>query len=108
MTTHEHYDVLNVEVRLEISNGAGRQGLARLMSHRLRDPALKVVRLTNEKSFNVRATRIEYQGAFRTAAQRLARHMGSGEPVEVGIAGPADVRLVLGRDVALASRDGAP
>ena len=90
-------------VRLEISNGAGRQGLARLVSRRLRDPVLKVVRLTNEKSFNVRATRIEYQGAFRTAAQRLARHMGSGEPVEVGFTGPADVRLVLGRDVTLSS-----
>ena len=95
-------------VRLEISNGAGRQGLARLVSHGLRDPALKVIRLTNEKNFNVRATRIEYQGAFRTAAQRLARHMGSGEPVEVGFDGPADVRLVLGRDVARANRNGAP
>lgn len=95
-------------VRLEISNGAGRLGLARLVAYRLRDPALKVVRLTNEKNFNVHATRIEYQGAFRTAAQRLARHMGSGEPVEVGFAGPADVRLVLGRDVALANRNGTP
>jgi tetratricopeptide (TPR) repeat protein len=87
--------------RLEISNGDGRQGLARLLSHQLRDPGLKVVRLTNEKGFGVRQTRVEYQAAFRTAAERLARHVGSGEPVEVGMAGHADVRLVIGHDVPL-------
>lgn len=94
--------------RLEISNGAGRQGLARFVSRQLRDPGLKVVRLTNEKNFNVRATRVEYQAAFRTAAQRLARHVGSGEPVEVGMVGPTDVRLVIGRDLTQAGRTGVP
>ncbi|WP_075794101.1 LytR C-terminal domain-containing protein [Massilia putida] len=87
--------------RLEISNGDGREGLARLLSRQLRDPGLKVVRLTNEKGFGVRQTRVEYQAAFRTAAERLARHVGSGEPVEVGMAGHADVRLVIGHDLPL-------
>ncbi|MFL6636373.1 MAG: LytR C-terminal domain-containing protein [Massilia sp.] len=87
--------------RLEISNGNGRQGLARLVSRQLRDPGLKVVRLTNEKGFDVRQTRVEYQPAFRTAAERLARHVGTGEPVEVGMAGHADVRLVIGHDLPL-------
>jgi hypothetical protein len=87
--------------RLEISNGNGRQGLARLVSRQLRDPGLKVVRLTNEKGFDVRQTRVEYQPAFRTTAERLARHVGSGEPVEVGLAGHADVRLVIGHDLPL-------
>ena len=94
--------------RLEISNGAGRQGLARFVSRQLRDPGLKVVRLSNEKNFNVRATRVEYQAAFRTAAQRLARHVGSGEPVEVGMIGPTDVRLVIGHDLTQAGRTGVP
>lgn len=87
--------------RLEISNGDGRQGLARLVSRQLSDPGLKVVRLTNEKGFGVRQTRIEYQPAFRTAAERLARRVGTGEPVETAMAGHADVRLVLGHDVPL-------
>ena len=87
--------------RLEISNGNGRQGLARLVSRQLRDPGLKVVRLTNEKGFDVRQTRVEYQPAFRTAAERLARHVGTGAPVEVSMAGHADVRLVIGHDVPL-------
>jgi len=87
--------------RLEISNGDGRQGLARLVSRQLRDAGLKVVRLTNEKKFDVSQTRVEYQPAFRATAERLARHVGSGEPVEVGMAGHADVRLVIGHDLPL-------
>jgi tetratricopeptide (TPR) repeat protein len=87
--------------RLEISNGNGRPGLARLVSRQLSDPALKVVRLTNEKGFGVRQTRIEYLPAFRTTAERLARHVGTGEPVEVGMGGNADVRLVIGHDLPL-------
>jgi hypothetical protein len=87
--------------RLEISNGNGRQGLARLVSRQLRDPGLKVVRLMNEKRFDVRQTRVEYQPAFRTTAERLARQVGTGDPVEVGMAGHADVRLVIGHDLPL-------
>jgi tetratricopeptide (TPR) repeat protein len=85
--------------RLEISNGDGRPGLARMVSRQLRDPALKVVRLTNEKGFGVRRTRVEYLPAFRETAERLARHVGSGEPVEAAMDGHADVRLVIGHDL---------
>jgi tetratricopeptide (TPR) repeat protein len=95
---------------LEISNGNGRQGLARLMSRQLRDADLKVVRLTNEKGFAVRHTRIEYQPAFRRVAERLAERFGAGKPVEVSMTGRANVRLVIGRDLSaalIASRSNA-
>jgi tetratricopeptide (TPR) repeat protein len=95
---------------LEISNGNGRQGLARLMSRQLRDADLKVVRLTNEKGFAVRHTRIEYQPAFRRVAERLAARFGAGKPVEVSMTGRANVRLVIGRDLSaalIASRSNA-
>jgi hypothetical protein len=71
------------------------------MSRQLRDPALKVVRLTNEKGFAVRRTRVEYQPSFRTVAERLARQVGTGEPVEAGMDGRVDVRLVIGHDLPL-------
>jgi tetratricopeptide (TPR) repeat protein len=90
---------LPVLAALEISNGNGRQGLARLMSRQLRDADLKVVRLTNEKGFAVRQTRIEYQPAFRDVAERLAGRFGAAKPVEVTMAGRANVRLVIGRDL---------
>ncbi|CAH0215809.1 Lipopolysaccharide assembly protein B [Massilia sp. Bi118] len=95
---------------LEISNGNGRQGLARLMSRQLRDADLKVVRLTNEKGFAVRQTRVEYQPAFRGVAERLAERFGAGKPVEVSKAGRANLRLVIGRDLSaglIASRASA-
>jgi tetratricopeptide (TPR) repeat protein len=95
---------------LEISNGNGRQGLARLMSRQLRDADLKVVRLTNEKGFAVRQTRVEYQPAFRGVAERLAEHFGAGKPVEVSKTGRANLRLVIGRDLSaglIASRASA-
>jgi hypothetical protein len=85
---------------LEISNGNGRLGMARQLSHQLRDSGLKVVRLTNEKKFDVRRTRIEYQPAFRAAAERLALRFGAGRTVEAGTSARADVRLVIGRDLA--------
>jgi tetratricopeptide (TPR) repeat protein len=90
---------LAVAAALEISNGNGRQGLARLMSRQLRDADVKVVRLTNEKGFAVRQTRIEYQPPFRGVAERLAERFGAGKPVEVSMTGRANVRLVIGRDL---------
>ncbi len=93
---------------LEISNGNGRQGLARLMSRQLRDPGVKVVRLTNEKGFAVRQTRIEYQPAYRGVAERLAERFGAVEPVEVSTPGRANVRLVIGHDLSAERIAGRP
>ena len=84
---------------LEISNGNGRQGLARLLASQLRAPDMKIVRLSNEKGFAVRRTRIEYRPAYRALAERLARRVGASQPVPVDAA-RADVRLVLGHDLA--------
>lgn len=84
---------------LEISNGNGRQGMARQLSLQLRDPGVRIVRLTNEKGFKVRVTRVEYQPAYRTVAERLAQRFGAVAPVEVGMGGGANVRLVIGHDL---------
>jgi Flp pilus assembly protein TadD len=84
---------------LEISNGNGREGLARLVARQLREPGLKVVRVRNEKGFGVRQTRIEYRPAFHTLADRLAERLGAGKAVEAKQSGRADVRLVIGHDL---------
>jgi tetratricopeptide (TPR) repeat protein len=88
---------------LEISNGNGRQGLARMVSRQIRDPGVKIVRLTNEKGFKVRQTRIEFQPAFRDLAERLAQRFGAQAPVEIRAGDKAraraDIRLVIGRDL---------
>lgn len=65
--------------RLEVSNGNGVRGMAAAVARRLRAEGMHVVRLTNTRPFNVAQTR-----------------------VEVRADGVPQLRIVLGRDLALA------
>lgn len=85
---------------LEIRNGNGVTGMARALAGTMDQDALRVVRLSNQKGFGVRQTRIEYQPEFREAAERLAARFGAARVVAVGEIGRADLRLVIGRDLA--------
>ncbi len=91
-----------VSALVEIRNGNGVTGMARSLSQRIGDPSLKVVRLTNENGYGVRQTRVEYQGGYRQAAERLAARFENAAVVEVGNCGRSNVRLVIGRDIARA------
>ncbi|MDQ1814739.1 tetratricopeptide repeat protein [Massilia sp. CCM 9210] len=84
---------------LEIRNGNGVTGMARSLAGTMEEGALRVVRLSNQKGFGVRQTRIEYQPEFRVAAERLAERFGAARVVAVGDIGRADLRLVIGRDL---------
>jgi tetratricopeptide (TPR) repeat protein len=84
---------------LEIRNGNGVTGMAKALSRQMAEPGLKVVRLSNEKGYNVRQTRIEYQGPFRAAAERLAERFDGARAVKVDSIEAADMRLVIGRDL---------
>jgi tetratricopeptide (TPR) repeat protein len=88
--------------RLEIRNGNGVTGMARALARQLGQPAssgLKVTRLSNDKGFAVKRTRIEFEAAFRVQAERLAERIGEVQLREVPDCAPADLRLVLGRDL---------
>lgn len=87
------------KVRLEIRNGNGVPGMARALARRLGEPGVQVTRLSNDRGFAVRRTRIEYEPAYRAAAERLARRLGRVQLREVRECAPADMRLVLGRDL---------
>lgn len=84
---------------LEIANGNGVPGAARATALRVRDPALRVVRLSNERGFGVQRTRIEYRPSLRALAQQLAQQV---QPDAVLIEAPphltTSLRLVLGRN----------
>jgi Flp pilus assembly protein TadD len=94
---------LTDSVRLEIRNGNGVTGMARRMARSLTgktgDAGLRVVRLSNEKGFNVARTRVEYQPGFEAAASRLAEQFANATVEEVAGGQSADVRLVIGRDI---------
>ena len=86
--------------RLEISNGNGVTGMARALARQIDAPSLRVTRLSNQPGFAVRHTRIEYDAAHVDAARRLAQRVGSVHLQEVDHPTPANLRLVLGRDLA--------
>ncbi|MEM8512359.1 hypothetical protein RCH14_001675 [Massilia sp. MP_M2] len=86
--------------RLEISNGNGVTGMARALARRIDAPGLRVTRLSNQPGFAVRHTRVEYDAAHFGAARRLAQRVGSVHLQEVERSAPANLRLVLGRDLA--------
>ena len=84
---------------LEIRNGNGITGMARSVARQMGDASLRVIRLSNDKRFDVAHTRVEYQRAFRQTAERLAGRFGNVAVMEVVNANGADVRLVMGRDL---------
>lgn len=84
---------------LEIRNGNGVTGMAKALSHKMDGDRLRVVRLSNQRPFNVAHTRIEYAPAFRQEAERLGARFGKAEMVEVANCKRADMLLVIGRDV---------
>ena len=89
---------------LEISNGNGVNGMARSLARSLGEDGPRVVRLSNQKGFGVKRTRVEYRPAFRDAAELLAGQVGAARVVKAGKSGRADLRLVLGRDLAKPAR----
>ena len=91
-------------VLLEISNGNGITGMARSVSRAIGQDSTRVVRLTNQKGFAVKRTRVEYKVAFQSEAERLAGRYAGAQVVRVGEAARADIRLVLGRDLIKAVR----
>lgn len=89
-----------VPVLVEMRNGNGVSGMARSLARQVGTDGLKVTRLSNQKGFGVRQTRIEYEAAYREAAERLAGRFGGAQLQEVASCAPANLRVVLGRDVA--------
>jgi tetratricopeptide (TPR) repeat protein len=87
-------------VLLEIRNGNGVAGMARTLARQLNMGELKVTRLSNEQRFGVRSTRIEYEAAYREAAERLAHRFGGAQLQEVTDCAPANLRVIIGRDIA--------
>jgi len=86
--------------RLEVSNGNGVAGMARLVGRWLATQGLDNVRLTNQRSFAQRTTLIQYRSGHEEEARRVARSLPAGAKV---LSGPtqglrSDVRVVLGRD----------
>ena len=85
---------------VEIRNGNGVKGMARTLARQIGSGELKVMRLSNQRGYAVRRTRIEYDPAHRAAAERLASRFGTALLQEAADCAPANLRVVIGRDIA--------
>ncbi|MGB0128447.1 MAG: LytR C-terminal domain-containing protein [Rhodocyclaceae bacterium] len=92
-TTKEDY-------RLEVANGNGVAGFARRYSERLRSQDIPVARITNNHSFLLAQSQIEFEPGYERAARTLMS--STGLPARLigatNLRPRAEVRLVLGRD----------
>ena len=87
--------------RLEIANGNGVSGLAKKVSDLLASNGVSTAHLTNNKTYQLPQTVIQYRNGYQMQAASLSKGMRN-KPQVVEIAnlrGTTDVRLVLGRDV---------
>ena len=85
--------------RLELVNGNGVPGMAAALARSLAGAPVQVVRLTNETSFQVARTRVEYRPAQEQAARQLARQLGPQVQTQAADCPASELRLVLGRDL---------
>lgn len=84
---------------LEIRNGNGVTGMARALSRTMDGQAVRVVRLSNQRGFGVRQTRIVYRAGYQAAAKQLARRFANPVLQEGDNGKASDLRLVIGRDL---------
>lgn len=108
IVVEQHVDVTTQRLRLselgiEVSNGAGKSGLAKGAAKALQIAGLRTRRITNHSNFGVTQTEIQYGGAGDLAAARLlARQLGvpvalvHNPLLHAGI----KLRVVLGKDAA--------
>lgn len=86
--------------QLEVSNGNGVPGFARRFSERLRSQDIAVAKITNNRSFAIQQSLIEFQPGHESTARSLLA--STGLPARVVVAGNTglrtEVRLILGRD----------
>jgi hypothetical protein len=88
---------------IEVSNGNGWNGMARLLGNHLKSNGERVVRLTNADTFSYKDTVIYYSSGKRGVAERVADKF----PVQARLQETKwnrkdiDVRVVIGEDVTL-------
>lgn len=88
--------------RIEVSNGNGVTGMARMVAGFLHKEGDAGARLTNRKPFNVASSQVQYRVGYRVQAQSLASAL-PGRPVIAqadNLRGDISVRVLLGKDIA--------
>jgi hypothetical protein len=84
---------------IEVSNGAGRDGMAARLGDYLTDRGLPAKRLTNAESFDREQTTIYYSEGWRVYAMGLASLLPAGVALASFEDDRSDIRIEIGRDL---------
>lgn len=88
--------------RIEVSNGNGVTGMARMAAGYLKRQGYASARLTNQKSFNVPRSEVHYRSGYEAEAKELQSQV-PGQPGMIertDLRAGTNVRLVIGQDLA--------
>lgn len=88
--------------RIEVANGNGVSGMARVVAGFLHKAGEPQARLTNQKPFQVTSSQVQYRSGYREQAQSLASAL-PGQPAiaqSSNLRGDITVRVLLGKDQA--------
>ena len=100
---HATADIPSPEkIKVEVSNGNGVTGMAKRVGRYLRGSGYPQARLTNQKSFRVQTTLVQYRDGYEAAAKRLRDSLPVNATLEHTNDLRADIkiRIVLGKDIA--------
>jgi Flp pilus assembly protein TadD len=88
------------QARIEVANGNGLNGFAKMVSRQLAEQGVRVDRLTNQLPYEQAATQIHYRTGHTQAAAALAMRLRPGITLVASssLHATTDVRLILGRD----------
>lgn len=93
-------EAIRVVARVEVVNGNGTPGAAARYGRTLSGQGLKVVKLTNAKSFAQEGNVVYYQRGQSGVARAIASELpGKAVLIQVGRSPGFDVRVILGRSV---------
>lgn len=87
---------------IEISNGNGVTGMARKVAGSIGNEGFLKVRLTNQQSFQVALSQVNYRSGYREQAQSLASMLPGYPRIAQtnSLRGDTDIKVVLGKDMA--------
>ena len=88
------------EGSVEVSNGNGYEGMARLLSRYYADLGQQIAHITNAEHFDHDRTVIYYQAGKRQVAEALQARLPVAVKLREASGMRTDVRLILGRDMA--------
>jgi hypothetical protein len=90
------------QFKVEVANGNGVNGMARIVGKFLHDQGYSATRLTNQKPYQAISSEIQYRAGYQLEAQRIQTNFP--QAIELvqrnDLRADVSIRILLGKDIA--------